>query len=112
MKDNDLILGGGIPNIGGPKIDPRDYSSVKCHKCGSIVFRSAMVLKEIPGTIVGNGTEPVQYPLQVFVCDKCGEILKSDIEAYKLDKELEGEQKVITDAPLHTENNSGTIILS
>lgn len=109
--NNDLILGGGIPNIGGPKIDPRDYKTIKCHKCGSIVFRSAAVLKEIPGTVVGQGSEPVVVPLQILVCDKCGEILESDVKAYKLEKDLEKETKVVTDTPVHVENNVGSIII-
>ena len=87
MNDKDLLFNGGVPNIGGPKVDPRDYPLVKCHKCGSILFRSAVVLKEIPGTIIGHGAEPVIVPLQVLVCDKCGEILESYVKAYKLEKE-------------------------
>jgi len=87
MMNNDLI-GGGIPNIGGPKVDPRDYKTIKCDKCGHFVFHTGAVLKEIPGTVVGQGTEPITVPLQVFVCDKCGAILESDIKAYKLEKDL------------------------
>ena len=86
--NNDLMPGGGIPNIGGPKIDPRDYKTIKCHKCGSIVFKSAAILKEIPGTVVGQGSESVVVPLQVLVCDKCGEILESDVKTYKLENDL------------------------
>ena len=86
--DNDLF--GGIPNIGGPKVDPRDYPSIKCDKCGGIVFKNAVVLKEIPGSVVGQGGEPVVLPLQIFVCNKCGAILKSDIEAYKLEEKENG----------------------
>ena len=86
--NNDLMLGGGIPNIGGPKIDPRDYKTIKCHKCGSIVFKSAAILKEIPGTVVGQGSESVVVPLQVLVCDKWGEILESDVKTYKLENDL------------------------
>ena len=71
MKD-DLLLSN---TYAAPKIDPRDYPSIKCSKCGSILFESAIVIKEIPGTVVGNGSEPVPYPLQVLVCKKCGKIL-------------------------------------
>ena len=84
MKD-DLILNSG------PKVDPRDYPTIKCSKCGSIVFETAIVLKQIPGTIVGNGVEPVQYPLQVVVCKKCGALLDYDVKAYKLEKDIEGD---------------------
>lgn len=107
--NNDLILGGGIPNIGGPKIDPRDYKTIKCHKCGSIVFRSGAVLKEIPGTVVGQGSEPVVVPLQVLICDKCGEILESDVKAYKLEKDLG--ISVENKTNVHIENNNGNLII-
>ena len=110
--NDDLMIGGGIPNIGGPKVDPRDYPSVKCNKCGGILFRSAVVLKEIPGTVVGNGADPVVFPLQVMVCDKCGTVLESDIKAYKLENELL-KDNIITDAkPAYTENNNDNIIIS
>ena len=108
--NNDFMLGGGIPNIGGPKIDPRDYPSVKCDKCGSILFRNVVVLKEIPGTLVGQGTEPITIPLQVLVCDKCGEILKSDIKDYKLEKDLG--ITIENKTNVHIENNSGNLIIT
>ena len=85
--NNDLMIGGGVPNIGGPKIDPRDYPSIKCDKCGSIIFRNGVILKELPGTLVGNGTEPVTVPLQVLICDKCG--------SYMVEKVTKSETKVV-----------------
>ena len=88
------MLGGGIPNIGGPKIDPRDYKTIKCHKCGSIVFKNAAILKEIPGTVVGQGSESVVVPLQVLVCDKCREILESEVKTYKLENDLKNLIKI------------------
>ena len=99
MKD-DLLLGNPYT---GPKVDPRDYPAIKCSKCGSVLFESAVVMKEIPGTIVGNGTEPLLYPLQVLVCKKCGKILHADVKAYKLEKEL-GEEE--------TKNNSSNLLIS
>ena len=113
MNNNDMLFGGmpNVPNIGKPKVDPRDYPTVKCHKCGSIVFNNAVILKEIPGAVVGQGAEPIIAPLQILVCNKCGEILKADVEAYKLEKELEDETKVVTDSPVHVENNNDSIII-
>ena len=111
MNNNDLMIGGGVPNIGGPKIDPRDYPTVKCNKCGGIVFINGVILKEIPGAVVGNGTKPVIVPQPVLVCNKCGTILKDDIDAYKIEKDLEDQTEVITDAPVHGENNNGNIII-
>lgn len=99
MKD-DLLLGNPYA---GPKVDPRDYPSIKCSKCGSVLFESSVVMKEIPGTIVGNGTEPLLYPLQVLVCKKCGKVLDADVKAYKLEKEL-GEEE--------TKNSSSNLLIS
>ena len=73
--------------------NPYKYPQIVCDNCGNNIFRSAIVLHQIPGIIAGNGTEDLEYPTQVFVCDKCGTMLKSyrdDIE--KLSK-LEEEPK-------------------
>ena len=67
MKD-DLIQGMG------PQIDPFNYPSVKCDKCGHEVFRQGVIFKKLPGLLMGGGAEDVNYPLPVYVCDKCGTI--------------------------------------
>lgn len=103
MKD-DLLLNRG------PQVNPLDYPSIKCKKCGSILFGSAVVLKEIPGTLIGAAGETVQYPLKVFICKKCGEILDSDIKMYKLEKDLEDNTE--NKSSIHVENNNGSIIIS
>lgn len=106
--NNDLMLGGGIPNIGGgPKIDPLDYKTIRCSKCGGITFHSSYVLKEIPGTAIGKGNESVVIPVGLFVCDKCGTILDSDVKELKLENDLNENVK-----NLHIEKNEGTIIIS
>ena len=86
--NSDFNLGGGMPDLSKPSIDPRDYKTVKCSKCGGIIFRGGMVLKEIPGSAVGRAGEPIIYPLQVLVCDKCGEIFEEDVKSYKLEKDI------------------------
>lgn len=72
MKDELL---GAIPHQ-GPNIDPFNYPSVKCDKCGHEVFRQGVIFKKLPGLLMGGGAEDVNYPLPVYVCDKCGEIIK------------------------------------
>lgn len=89
MNNSDMLLGGGIPNIGGPKIDPLEYPTKKCSKCGSITFVSKYVIKEIPGTMIGMGTDTVVYPLKVLACSECGHIIEEDVKMYKLEKDLE-----------------------
>lgn len=72
-SDMDMTLGGNAP-----KVNPLDYPSDKCSKCGNEVFVPGVIFKTIPGVIVGNGKDDVQVPLKVFVCSKCGELSDYD----------------------------------
>jgi len=89
---NDLNMLGNTPLIGA-KSDPRDYETVKCDKCGGIVFDNKAILKRVSGVEVGQGAKPVLIPLPVLVCAKCGAILADDIKGYKLENDLK-EDKV------------------
>ena len=71
MEDLD-ILGN---DTGRASINPLNYENVKCPSCGCIVYNEGVVFKRIPGLEAGNGTEDVIYPIPVFVCAKCGELL-------------------------------------
>jgi DNA-directed RNA polymerase subunit RPC12/RpoP len=57
--------------------NPYKYPQVKCDNCGHNIFRSATILNKIPGLVIGNGSDDIEYPTPVFVCDKCGTMLKS-----------------------------------
>lgn len=94
--NNDLLLGGGnIPNLGGgSSIDPRDYPTKKCSKCGGLTFVSRYIIKEIPGTLVGAGPETIVYPMKALVCADCGTIIDEDVKLLKLEKDLE-DKKII-----------------
>lgn len=59
----------------------------KCDKCGSIYFKEVVVLKSISGLISPTG-EPMTIPINVFVCDKCGEMAPSLKNDEKLKKVL------------------------
>lgn len=85
MKD-DLL--GGLGTTGMPQIDPRNYETIKCDKCGSIQFENQYVLKRVSGMELGQGVKPMILPLNILVCSKCGAILKDDIIGYKLEKDL------------------------
>ena len=74
-------------SAGAPAIDPRDYPSLKCTKCGCITFVPAMVIKQIPGILLGKGEKTVEYPVNVMICTKCGEIMESDKKFLKLDND-------------------------
>ena len=65
------------------KLNPYKYPQITCDNCGHNIFRSAVVLNKIPGIVAGTGPDDIEYPTPVYVCDKCGTMLKSyrdDIE--------------------------------
>jgi DNA-directed RNA polymerase subunit RPC12/RpoP len=65
------------------KLNPYKYPQITCDNCGYNIFRSAVVLNKIPGIVAGTGTDDIEYPTPVYICDKCGTMLKSyrdDIE--------------------------------
>lgn len=71
-----------------PTVDPRNYETIKCDKCGSIQFVHQYVLKKVSGMELGQGAKPMMIPLNIFTCAKCGAILADDIKGYKLEKDL------------------------
>lgn len=83
MKDDLLGLGGSMPTV-----DPRNYETIKCDKCGSIQFVNQYVLKRVSGMELGQGAKPMMVPLNILTCAKCGAILADDIKGYKLEKDL------------------------
>lgn len=72
MKD-DLIDGMGR----GPQIDPMKYPQIKCDKCGHNTFRQETIMYNIPGIALGAGSGDIPYPIPVYVCAKCGTIIKA-----------------------------------
>jgi len=84
MQDNNLL-----GNLGSmPKVDPRNYETVKCSHCGSIQFVQQVVMKRVSGMELGQGATPTIVPLPIMVCAKCGEIWEDDIKGYKLENDL------------------------
>lgn len=71
-------------NYNLPQIEPSDYQSMTCDKCGNVAFTPAIIIKKIPGVLVGSSKEFQLLPDQILVCSKCGTILKKDREYYKL----------------------------
>lgn len=79
MKDDLDLLGAR-----GPQIDPMTYPMITCDKCGHNTFRRETIMYNIPGVALGAGTGDIPYPLPVYVCSKCGTIIKAvrdEIEA-------------------------------
>jgi len=91
-------------NLQMPQIDPKEYESITCDKCGNVAFMPAMILKIIPGLLLGTGAENRILPDQILVCSKCGTVIKKDREYYNLD--IDG--KPITEK---VENKKSDIII-
>lgn len=73
----------------GSSVNPLEYPSVVCDKCGGELWDTAMVIKRIPGMLVGAGSDEVEYPINVLVCHKCGAIMKKDRELLENNKKEE-----------------------
>lgn len=66
-----------IGNMGpGPQIDPTRYPQIKCDLCGHNTFRQEVIMYNIPGVALGAGGGDIPYPIPVYVCAKCGAIIK------------------------------------
>lgn len=74
---------------GNIRVNPLDYPSIPCDKCGCEFYKQVVVFKKIPGVAVGSGSEPVIYPIPVYVCEKCGELMSE----YKKDMDNEKDSK-------------------
>lgn len=86
-----------------PQIDPKDYDSLECDKCGCVAFIPAMIIKKVPGAVFGSANKIQLVPDQILVCAKCGTILKKDRDYYNLtDDNKQGEK---------TEEKKSSIIL-
>lgn len=104
MKDDLFGLGGSMPAV-----DPRNYETIKCDKCGGIVFDNKYILKRVSGMELGQGAKPMMLPLNILVCAKCGAILADDIKGYKLEKDL-GLEDNTESKQINIENTSSLII--
>ena len=90
MKDD--ILGAMGPQ--GPQIDPMSYPQIICDKCGHNTFRREVIMYNIPGVALGEGNGDYPWPLPVYVCAKCGTIIKSvRDEIEKINKKQKTENK-------------------
>lgn len=92
----DINIGSGTM----PQFDPRKYDTLKCSKCNSILWEQKLVIKKIPGMLVGQAGKDVMFPLNVLVCSKCGEIMEDDIKGYQLEKDLGIEKESSNSEPL------------
>ena len=90
---NDL---GAALNNAASQFNPSDYPIVLCDKCGSNMFVPAVVMRLIPGILVGSKESNIEIPVhKVFRCANCGAMLSSDRQMLEeLDKKKEENNKI------------------
>lgn len=54
------------------KKDIIDCPNVVCPECGGKLFERAIVLKKVPGLLLGQASASAVVPVPVLVCRKCG----------------------------------------
>lgn len=58
----------------GIKVNPFEQPSFKCSACEGMFFKQVLVLKKISKVLLGADKDDI-YPVPVFRCDDCGEVL-------------------------------------
>lgn len=72
MENNNVMA----PQIGVNEV--LDSKNCVC-KCGCRVFTEGYVVKRISSIYTGTGKEEL-YPIPVYICSKCGEIMSEFME--------------------------------
>ena len=80
-----------MPEFNAPQINPFAYPSEVCPECQNEVFVPGVILKKVPGILIGAGEDTVSVPIKVAVCSKCGTLSESDKKRY--DEETQKAQK-------------------
>lgn len=79
-------------NLNINKKDIIDAENEVC-ECGCKLFRQACVIKKVPGFILGMGQDTVMIPMDVMVCNKCGELAPSIKNDPNMENILNGKKK-------------------
>jgi len=63
-------------------IDVSQTTPVKCEKCENQTFKQTLLIRRLSSLVSPNGQETL-VPVQVFACEKCGNVNKefSDISS-------------------------------
>ena len=64
------------------QIDISKTSAIKCEACDNQTFKQSLLLRKLSALVSPNGQETL-VPVQVFACEKCGNVNKefSDISS-------------------------------
>lgn len=71
-----------MPDFTSPQVNPFAYPSEVCPECQNEVFVPGVILKKVPGILLGAGEETITVPIKVAVCSKCGALSESDRKKY------------------------------
>lgn len=82
--DFNNLIDGANNTLKMPSIDLTEYESVECDKCKCVIFDTKLILKKIPGVLVGSPHKYQLYPDNVLVCHNCGTVMKRDRDYYHL----------------------------
>ncbi|MCX8142649.1 MAG: hypothetical protein N3F62_00170 [Bacteroidia bacterium] len=55
------------------QVDLRNCNNYECSCCGSVFFTKEIIIKIIPGIIIGS-TKNELMPIEIIRCKNCGEI--------------------------------------
>ena len=81
---NNMGVAGGFNGMTPPAVNPFSYPSEICSECGSEVFVPGVIMKKVPGVLLGEGgVEFIPVPIKVAVCAKCGTLSPSDKTKYE-----------------------------
>ena len=89
MKDDIL----GTIGAQGPQFDPTQYPQITCDKCGHNLFKREVLMYDIPGVVLGAGSGNIPWPVPVYVCAKCGTIIKAVREELETSAKKAAENK-------------------
>ena len=103
--NNNMGVAGGFNGMTPPAVNPFSYPSEICSECGSEVFVPGVIMKKVPGVLLGEGSvEFIPVPIKVAVCAKCGTLSPSDKKKY------EEETKKAKEVEKTKTNTSGLVI--
>ena len=54
-------------------VDPRTLPTCICNECGHDKFKMVYIMKRVSPLLSGE-TKNTYFPIEVFVCDKCGNL--------------------------------------
>lgn len=79
-------------------INPLEFESVKCPKCGNEIFIPGVMFKNIPGVMLGMGAEPIPYPIKVAICSECHSLAPAYEQMLKKNNKADSSEKQSTSA--------------